>query len=325
MFIDEACIEVRAGKGGNGCHSYERQPYKPKGRPDGGDGGRGGHVFIVGSSQKHTLQDMTAKQHIHAGNGMHGKGSQKTGKSGTDVTITVPLGTMVWDAGSDRLILDCVKTGIPFCIARGGRGGRGNASLVTRRNRNPASARPGAPGEEKKLTLVLKVLADVGLVGRPNAGKSTFLSRVSRARPKIADYPFTTTEPHLGIVQGGSRYSPFVMADIPGLIENSHQGKGLGIRFLRHIERTRVLAFLIDATTPDPLREAEMLKHELLQYSPCLGEKPSCCILTKTDLVPEKPDQDTPGGWFRMSAVTGDGVAQVIHELTRLVHESRGQ
>jgi GTP-binding protein len=323
MFIDEAVIHLKAGDGGNGCHAYERAIYKPKGRPDGGDGGRGGHIYLAGSAQIHTLQDMAFKQHYRAERGMHGKGSNKTGKNGKDVTITVPLGTVIIDDATRETIADCIEDSKPFIIARGGRGGRGNASLVSPKNRNPETVEPGRPGEEKKVRLVLKVLADVGLVGRPNAGKSTFLSRVSRAQPKIADYPFTTTEPHLGIVTSGQGYSSFVMADIPGLIEDSHKGKGLGIRFLRHIERTRVLAFLIDATSKDPLAEAEVLQSELRQYSHSLAEKPACFILTKTDLLLPEQLPPIPREWLAMSAVTGDGVAPVIQRLAALVDEVR--
>jgi GTPase len=323
MFIDEAVIHLKAGNGGNGCHAYERAIYKPKGKPDGGDGGRGGHVYITGSAQIHTLQDMAYKQHFRGERGMHGKGSNKTGKNGKDVTIAVPLGTLIIDDTTEEIITDCVEEGKPFIAARGGRGGRGNASLVSKKNRNPETVEEGKPGEEKKVRLVLKVLADVGLVGRPNAGKSTFLSRVSRAHPKIADYPFTTTEPHLGIVASGQGYSSFVMADIPGLIEDSHKGKGLGIRFLRHIERTRVLAFLIDATSEDPSAEAEMLLHELREYSPGLAEKPACFIVSKTDLLLPEEFPPVPKEWLAMSAVTGTGVAAVINRLTALVEEAR--
>jgi GTP-binding protein len=322
MFIDEAVIKVKAGDGGNGCHAYERASQKPKGRPDGGNGGRGGHIYMAGSSQIHTLQDMTYKQHFRAERGMHGKGSNKTGKNGVDVTITVPLGTVIMDDETNDIIADCIEEKKTIIAARGGRGGRGNASLVSFKNRNPETVEAGKPGEEKKLRLVLKVLADVGLVGRPNAGKSTFLSRVSRARPKIADYPFTTTKPHLGIVSTGS-YASFVMADIPGLIEDSHKGKGLGIRFLRHIERTRVLAVLIDCTAEDPQAEADLLLSELKHYSPDLALKPKYFIMTKTDLMPPDNPVVLPKEWLAMSAVTGDGVDAVVQRLSMLVGKAR--
>ena len=235
MFIDEAVIRFIAGGGGNGCHAHERQPYCPNGRPDGGDGGRGGHIYLIGSRQMHTLQDMAYRQTFKTERGMHGKGSHKKGKTAHDLVLEVPLGTMVYDNETDELIVDCIENGKKILIAQGGRGGRGNASLVSKSNPNPESAERGKPGEEKTLRLVLKVLADVGLVGRPNAGKSTLLSRISHARPKIADYPFTTTEPHLGIVPTGNGTYLHGRCRYPGLIEDSHKGKGLGIRFLRHI------------------------------------------------------------------------------------------
>ncbi|MGA2506510.1 MAG: Obg family GTPase CgtA [Chitinispirillaceae bacterium] len=323
MFIDEAVIHVKAGNGGNGCHAYERQPFKPKGKPDGGDGGRGGHIYIAASSQIHTLQDMAFKQHYKTERGMHGKGSSKTGKTAEDITIAVPVGTVIYDDETNRIIIDCVDEGKPFLVARGGRGGRGNKALANPKDKNPEAAEAGRPGEEKRLRLVLKVLADVGLVGRPNAGKSTFLSRISRARPKIADYPFTTTEPHLGIVPAGKSHTSFVVADIPGLIEGSHKGKGLGIRFLRHIERTRVLAVLIDSTSADPETEAAILLNELSQYSASLAERPKCLILTKSDLLSPEKSLAVPAGWLSMSAVTGDNVETVVRKLAAMVEETR--
>jgi GTPase len=323
MFIDEAVIEVKAGTGGNGCHAYERQPFKPKGHPDGGDGGRGGHIYMIGNAQAHTLQDTAFRRHYKAERGTHGKGSNKTGKNGEDITIAVPLGTVIQDADTNQIIADCIAEGKLIIVAKGGRGGRGNASLVSRKNRNPETVEEGKPGEEKRLRLVLKVLADVGLVGRPNAGKSTFLSRISHARPKIADYPFTTTKPNLGIVASGE-YSSFVVADIPGLIEDSHKGKGLGIRFLRHIERTRVLALLVDCTSDNPKAEAKVLLHELAEYSQSLAEKPKLFILTKTDIFPQDEKLKLPKGWLSMSAVTGEGVDKVVRKLAAMVRE-RGE
>lgn len=322
MFIDETTIEIKAGDGGNGCHSYERLKYKPRGKPDGGDGGRGGHVYFIGSSQMHTLQDVAYKRHYKAGRGVHGKGKNMTGHRGTDVYITVPLGTIVHDSETDAILVDCLAEGKKELVARGGRGGRGNCSLATPRNPNPERCEAGAPGEEKRVRLVLKMLADVGLVGRPNAGKSTFLSRVSKARPKIADYPFTTTKPHLGIVSSKRGYESFVVADIPGIIEECHTGKGLGIRFLRHIERTRTLAFLIEATSADPQADAAVLLAELAQYSSSLVEKPHLFVLTKKDIC-ENPEEITvPEGWHFISSVTGEGVDALISQLHRMMKDA---
>lgn len=316
MFIDEATIRVEAGDGGNGCWAYERTRSRPKGRPTGGTGGRGGHVYVRGSSQLHTLQDVSYRKLYRAERGTHGKGSNLTGRGGADITIDLPLGTIVRDQKTGRVICDCVEDGKRYQVARGGRGGKGTADLATRANPQPQFVQPGGQGEKRKLVLTLKVLADVGLVGRPNAGKSTFLSRVSHARPAIADYPFTTTRPHLGIVTFPESYQSMVMADIPGLIEDSHTGKGLGIRFLKHIERTRILAVLVECTSDDPQGDADVLVRELQAYSPALAEKPMCFILTKADLCEAAPD--VPDGWLSMSAVTGQGVDRVLARLREM-------
>jgi GTP-binding protein len=323
MFIDEAVIKVKAGDGGNGCHAYERQPFKPKGRPDGGDGGRGGHICVIASTQIHTLQDMAYRQQFKTTRGMHGKGSSKTGKNGEDITFEVPVGTMIYNDETGELIADCITAGVKILIAKGGRGGRGNKALASAKDKNPEAAEDGLPGEEKTLRLTLKVLADVGLVGRPNAGKSTFLSRISHARPKIADYPFTTTAPNLGIVNGINGKGSFVVADIPGLIEGSNTGKGLGIRFLKHIERTRVLAILVDGTSEHPEEDAAMLLHELSLYSELLADKPKMMILTKSDMFPEDAPMSAPEGWLTMSAVTGENVDAVLDALRKMVMEAR--
>lgn len=323
MFIDETVIYVKAGDGGNGCHSYERLKYKPKGKPDGGNGGRGGSVYLVGSPQVHTLSDIAYKRKYTADRGAHGKGKNQAGRGAEDIIIPVPLGTIVYDDISGDILLDCLNPQEPQLIAKGGRGGRGNAALVTKYNPNPERSEYGKPGEEKQLRLVLKVLADVGLVGRPNAGKSTFLSRVSHARPKIADYPFTTTKPELGIVQLPGEYDSFVIADIPGLIENCHEGKGLGIRFLRHIERTKILAILVDASSEDPQADADLLIKELTFYSKRLSEKPKCFILTKTDTIPADQKLKVPDGWMSMSSVSGENVDTVLWELKKLVDQNR--
>ncbi len=322
MFIDETVIDVRAGDGGNGCYAHERQRSRPKGRPSGGDGGRGGHIYVQGCAQLHTLQDVAYRHSYKAERGVHGKGSCKDGRNGADLIIRVPLGTLVHDEPTGELLHDCLADGEAVVVAEGGRGGRGNASLASARNPNPQTVQPGRPGEQKRLRLVLKVLADVGLVGRPNAGKSTFLSKVSRAHPKIADYPFTTTQPYLGIVKPEWGCDSFVVADIPGLVEGSHEGKGLGIRFLRHIERTRVLAIMVDALSKAPKADAEVLMTELKQYSALLADKPRCFILTKSDLL-DRQASKVPKGWLAMSSVSGQGLDVVIRKFGELLRESK--
>jgi GTP-binding protein len=317
MFIDETIIEVKAGDGGNGCFAHAREKFKPRGKPSGGNGGNGGNIFIEGSSQLYTLQDIDFRKKYAAQRGAHGQGSNKYGKYGEDMVIAVPLGTVVYDAQGGQLLFDCLKQGQQVCVAKGGRGGRGNAALTSRKNPNPEHATPGKPGECKKIRLVLKVLADVGLVGRPNAGKSTFLSKISKARPKIADYPFTTTEPNLGIVHVAEGYESFVVADIPGLIEGSHLGKGLGIKFLKHIERTRILAILVPALAEDPEAEAQMLLQELSRYSPVLAEKPKLFFLSKADLLAPDHTAAIPEGWISFSSITGSGLKEALAELKK--------
>jgi GTP-binding protein len=318
MFIDETVILVKAGSGGNGCFAYLREKYRPKGGPSGGSGGAGGSIFIQASHHLRTLQDLQFRRHYMAEGGAGGKGGHKHGKDAQDVTVCVPMGTVVYDDDSGALLFDAVSEKEIFCAARGGAGGRGNAALKTRRNPLPDHAEKGKPGEERKLKLVLKILADIGLVGRPNAGKSTFLATISAARPKIADYPFTTTQPFLGIVRCEG-YQSFVVADIPGLIEGSHKGKGLGIRFLKHIERTSVLAILVPADSEDPAAEAKILMRELEAYSPLLARKPACFILSKSDLLTKDDCSPAPAGWLSMSAVTGDGVAAVLSRLKTIL------
>ncbi|MCX7726767.1 MAG: GTPase ObgE [Chitinispirillaceae bacterium] len=319
VFIDEAEIEVIAGDGGNGCFSYERLKYKPKGRPDGGDGGRGGHIYFVASPQVHTLQDVAYHQRYQAERGAHGRGKDQAGKNGKDVEIPVPLGTLVYNLETNELLFDCIEPTKKYLVAKGGRGGRGNGSLANPRNPNPPQCEAGKKGERKKVKLVLKILADVGLVGRPNAGKSTLLSCISHARPKIADYPFTTKHPHLGIVKIPGTFNSMVVADIPGIIEDCHLGKGLGIQFLRHIERTKVLAILVEAISPDPQKEAEIILKELGHYSKELLEKPRLFILTKKDLISESEKISIPKGWEIISAVTGEGLDKIIWKLYEMV------
>lgn len=321
MFIDEAVIMVKAGDGGNGCFSYHREKYKPRGKPDGGNGGRGGNIIILASGHVHTLQDVSYHHSYKADRGDHGKGSDKYGRKGNDITIKVPVGTIVLDDITGDIICDCLDPEKEYIVAKGGRGGRGNAALVSRSNPNPDQCEPGKSGEEKRLRLNLKVLADIGLVGRPNAGKSTFLSKISKAHPKIADYSFTTTEPHLGIVKLQNEYESFVVADIPGLIEGSYTGKGLGIRFLKHIERTRVLAILVESIADNPKTEADILVQELYQYSPVLAKKPKCFILTKTDLFANESFPKIEG-WHAISSINGHGVNEVIHVLKKLIDKA---
>lgn len=320
MFIDETVVTIKAGDGGNGCYAYERVKYKPRGKPNGGCGGRGGHVYFKGSTHIHTLQDVSYHHTYKAQRGDHGKGSNKDGRNGKDIVIPIPLGTIVIDDKTGQILYDCVEAGKKVLIARGGRKGRGNAALVTQKNPHPEHAEFGKPGENKTVRLVLKVLADVGLVGRPNAGKSTFLSVVSHAHPKIAPYPFTTLEPHLGIVRNNDPDgNSFVIADIPGLIENSHKGKGLGIRFLKHIERTKILAIMVEATHPEPEKEAQILIDELHHYSSSLTEKPKCFILTKVDLVEDSLPHIE--GWHMLSSVSGDGIQEILDVFRKLLEK----
>tara|TARA_Y100000996_G_C22535743_1_gene648209 strand:+ start:427 stop:1398 length:972 start_codon:yes stop_codon:yes gene_type:complete len=282
-FIDFASIYVKAGNGGNGCTAFLREKFRPKGGPSGGDGGRGGHIVIISSSNLSTLQDVSYNKKYIAKNGGDGKGKNMHGKNGPDINIKVPLGTIIKDSETDVIIDDLKEDGQQVIIAYGGNGGFGNARFKTQNNPAPRRANSGQIGEERKLELELKVLADIGLVGFPNAGKSTFISKISNAKPKIADYPFTTLEPNLGIVKYKD-YKSFVVADIPGLIEGASSGKGLGLKFLKHIERTKVLAYLIDISSDDIVSEFKTLKKELEKYNPDLIKKPSVLFITKIDI-----------------------------------------
>jgi len=321
MFIDSAKIEITSGNGGNGCFSYDRDKFKPKGKPGGGNGGRGGHVYLVASKKVQTLQDVSFRSFYKAERGGHGGSQNLYGKSGEDVRVLVPLGTIVRDFDTDEFIYDFTIDGEEIMVAKGGRGGRGNRAMMSKFNLNPEYAEYGKEGETKILKMTLKVMADVGLVGLPNAGKSTLLSVVSRATPEIADYPFTTLKPHLGIVKTGD-YSSFVMADIPGIIEGASAGKGLGIQFLQHIERTRVLAILIDCNEEEPKEVAKKLRTELKKYSKELFDKPYICVLTKTD-TKNSDEIKIPKGWLSISAATNDGVRKLIFKLEEMIKQAK--
>lgn len=285
MFIDRAVVRVIAGTGGSGASSFARFKYKPKGGPDGGDGGRGGSVYVRGDANLATLLDYRYHTVWRADRGQHGKGKTMTGASSDDIWLPVPPGTEVRDVATGASLGEILADGGQLLVARGGRGGRGNARFATPTHQAPREWEPGEEGEEREIELVLKLIADVGLVGEPNAGKSTLLSVISAARPRIADYPFTTLEPNLGVVGLGQQRS-LVVADIPGIIEGAHAGRGLGLRFLQHVERTRVLAFLIPLDAPDPQASYDRLRDEVGRYSPALLAKPHLVVLTKRDLLP---------------------------------------
>ena len=318
MFIDEARILVKAGDGGNGCLAFRREKYVPRGGPGGGDGGRGGDVVLVSTEHQNTLLQFRFNPEHKAERGRHGEGSNRTGAEGGSLDVQVPVGTVVYDESTGERLYDFTQPGERFTVARGGKGGKGNARFATSTHQAPKEHEPGFPGEEKRLRLELKLLADVGLVGFPNAGKSTLISRISAARPKIADYPFTTLEPNLGVVQFAD-FRSFVVADIPGLIEGAHLGHGLGIQFLRHIERTRLLAHLVDLSDTsgrDPVRDFETVMQELASFSDDLVRKPMILVATKMDVAqdPERVarlrelavERGLP--CFEISSVTGQGI-----------------
>jgi len=318
MFIDEARILVKAGDGGNGCLAFRREKYVPRGGPSGGDGGRGGDVVLVADEHENTLLKFRFNPEHKAERGRHGEGSNRTGAEGHSIDLDVPVGTVVYDEATGERLFDFTEPGQRFTVARGGKGGRGNARFATSTHQAPTEHEPGHPGEEKRLRLELKLLADVGLVGFPNAGKSTLISRISAAHPKIADYPFTTLEPSLGVVQL-ENYRSFVVADIPGLIEGAHLGHGLGIQFLRHIERTRLLAHLVDvsdASGRDPVRDFETVMEELASFSDELARKPMLVVATKMDVAQDAArvaslrDLAAERGlpYFEISGVTGLGI-----------------
>jgi len=305
MFVDRVIVKVEAGTGGSGNTSFRREKFYPMGGPDGGDGGRGGDVIIRADRNLTTLLDFTYRDSWKAQRGMHGGGSNMTGKSGEDIVLPVPPGTIVRDAATQEVLGEILEATDYFIVAKGGRGGKGNAFFVTATHQSPREWQPGEEGETRNIELELKLIADIGLVGQPNAGKSTLLSVISAARPKIANYPFTTLSPNLGVVPLSDHRS-FVVADIPGIIEGAHEGKGLGLQFLRHIERTRILAFMIPIESDDWQAELDQLRHEIGEHSAELAAKPYCVVFTKLDLLGEHyiPDIDAPGafGLFAISA-----------------------
>ncbi len=327
MFIDSVTITVEGGTGGSGAEAFQRESRRPRGGPSGGDGGDGGDVVLVCDLQLGTLLDFRYHAEYRAARGGHGEGSNKTGKSGSDTDLRVPPGTIVTDSDTGELLGELLAEADRLVVAPGGRGGRGNARFTSSTRQAPTYWEPGEEGARRTLHLTLKLIADVGLVGEPNAGKSTFLSAVSAANPKIADYPFTTLTPNLGVVELPD-YRSFVIADIPGIIEGAHEGRGLGHQFLRHIERTRTLAVLVPSDDPDPEQTVERLTEELFRYSPELSRRPHCVVLTKTDLLgPDAniPSVETPGAWgtFLISSVARIGLAPLLEALWSKVREQR--
>jgi GTP-binding protein len=327
IFFDEATIQVRGGDGGNGCVSFRREKFVPFGGPNGGKGGRGGDVYLVASGHLNTLILFQRKARFNAERGEHGRGKDQYGKSGEDLFVEVPTGTLVFDAETGEQLADLVENGQKALVATGGRGGRGNASFTTSTNQAPRIAEKGEPAQERSLRLELRLIADVGIVGMPNAGKSTLLSVVSAARPKIADYPFTTLIPNLGVVLVDQ--DTFVMADIPGLIEGAHEGAGLGDKFLRHIQRTRVLVHLLDGASSDPMADFAAINAELAQFSPALAEKPQLVVVNKMDLPQAqeiwpkvakalKKRRHNP---LSISAATGEGVQALLRQVAEMLRE----
>ena len=314
MFIDRVVVRVTAGTGGSGASSFRREKFVPMGGPDGGDGGRGGDIIVRADANLATLLDYTYRDSWTADRGEHGMGANKTGRSGADVVLPVPPGTVIRELDGD-VLGEVLQTGDEIVVARGGRGGKGNAFFATATHQSPREWQPGEEGEHRVLELELKLIADVGLVGKPNAGKSTLLSVISAARPKIADYPFTTLSPNLGVVQLSDART-FVVADIPGIIEGAHEGKGLGLQFLRHVERTRLLAMLIPIDAMDWQQEYDDLRHEVAAYSPELAAKPHCVVFTKMDLLGEEfiPPIEAPDafGSYAISAAGRSGLDQLL-------------
>jgi GTP-binding protein len=328
-FIDEAKIYIRSGDGGAGCVSFRREKFIPEGGPDGGDGGRGGSILMRCTPHTNTLADYRYQQHFKASKGQHGMGSQRYGKSAADIVLDVPLGTQIYDEDKETLLADFTEIGQEIVLAKGGRGGLGNIHFKSSTNRTPRTATPGESGEERWLWLKLKLLSDAGLLGLPNAGKSTFLGAVSAAKPKIADYPFTTLHPQLGVVRVGD--GEFVLADIPGLIEGAAEGKGLGTRFLGHVERCGVLLHLIDGLQEDVAGAYKTVRNELEQHDPELMEKPEIVALNKCDALGKEEiaakkkalKKATKKDIFTLSAATRDGIEPLLEEMMRTIQEYR--
>lgn len=325
-FVDEAKIKVTAGKGGNGCLSFRREKYVPRGGPDGGDGGDGGHIFVVADNNINTLIDYRFTRHFQAENGQSGSGGNCTGARGQDLVLPVPVGTVVTDIDTQEVIGEVVKSGEKLCIARGGQHGIGNTRFKSSTNRAPRQTTPGEMGEQRHVKLELKLLADVGLLGFPNAGKSTLISAISAAKPKVADYPFTTMHPHLGVVRVG-QYQSFVVADIPGVIEGASEGAGLGLRFLKHLSRTRVVLMVLDMVDGEhsPVDAYRILNQELLGYDIKLAARERWVVLNKADVVPEEDieliktalcqEVGCQEPIYVISAITGQGLDNLIHAL----------
>ncbi|HEU5153126.1 MAG TPA: GTPase ObgE [Gemmatimonadales bacterium] len=329
MFIDHAIVKVAAGTGGSGACSFARFKYRPKGGPDGGDGGRGGSVYIRADGNLATLLDYRYRTDWKAERAEHGKGKNQTGASSDDVYLPVPPGTVLKDVTTGEVIGEVLASGDELLVAKGGRGGRGNARFATPTHRAPREWEPGEEGEAREIELTLKLIADVGLVGEPNAGKSTLLSVISAARPKIADYPFTTLAPNLGVV-GLSGHRTFVVADIPGIIEGAHQGKGLGLRFLQHVERTRLLAFLVPLDASNPQAVYEGLRNEIRLYSDALFQKPHIVVLSKRDLLPAgdplpRLEPHDARGVIAVSSAAGTALEELKEYLWKAVSEVRAE
>ena len=330
MFVDYAVIEVHAGKGGDGAVTFRREKYVPKGGPSGGDGGNGGSVLLKANSNLHTLLDFRYKKKYSAGNGAKGGSSLKDGKNGSDVIIQVPVGTVIKDAETEELIFDLNADGNEIILAKGGKGGKGNSKFATPTNQTPRFAEDGKPGEKKKVILELKLIADVGLVGFPNSGKSTLISKISSAKPKIADYPFTTLEPNLGIVKYKD-FKSFTVADIPGIIEGASQGKGLGHQFLRHIERTRIILFLIEITSENIEDDFNVLMKELKSYSPELIRKKIIVSFSKSDLYDSSKIKELSLSKFKgikdkpliFSSISGQGLKELLDYLWQALEKEK--